>query len=33
MMNNFYDWRKDLSVWAAACMALNASPESFEQEN
>jgi hypothetical protein len=31
MMNNFYDWRKDLSVWDTACMILNVSPESFKQ--
>jgi len=29
-MNNFYDWRKDLSVWDAACMILNVDPESFK---
>jgi hypothetical protein len=30
-MNNFYDWRKDLSVWDAACMILNVDPEIFKQ--
>ncbi|MDI9370979.1 MAG: hypothetical protein GX181_06450 [Synergistaceae bacterium] len=30
-MNNFYDWRKDLSVWDAACMILNVDPEIFEE--
>lgn len=31
MMNNFYDWRKDLSVWDTACMILNVDPEIFKQ--
>jgi hypothetical protein len=31
MMNNFYDWRKDLSVWETACMILNVSPDAFKQ--
>jgi len=30
MMNNFYDWRKDLSVWDTACMILNVDPEIFK---
>jgi hypothetical protein len=30
-MNNFYDWRKDLSVWDAACIILNVNPETFNQ--
>lgn len=30
-MNNFYDWRKDLSVWDVACMILNVNPEIFEE--
>lgn len=30
-MNNFYDWRKDLSVWDVACMILNVAPELFEE--
>ncbi|PKL01662.1 MAG: hypothetical protein CVV55_08410, partial [Synergistetes bacterium HGW-Synergistetes-2] len=29
-MNNFYDWRKDLSVWDVACMILNVNPETFD---
>ncbi|MPN32567.1 hypothetical protein SDC9_180046 [bioreactor metagenome] len=29
MMNNFYDWRKDLSVWDTACLILNVDPETF----
>lgn len=29
-MNNFYDWRKDLSVWDSACMLLNVNPEDFK---
>lgn len=31
MMNNFYDWRKDKTVWEMACMVLNLNPETFEQ--
>ena len=31
MMNNFYDWRKDLSVWETACLILNVDPEQFKQ--
>jgi hypothetical protein len=30
MMNNFYDWRKDLSVWDTACLILNVDPEIFK---
>jgi hypothetical protein len=30
-MNNFYDWRKDLSVWQTACSVLNLDTEVFEQ--
>lgn len=29
-MNNFYDWRKDLSIWDSACMLLNVNPEDFK---
>jgi hypothetical protein len=29
-MNNFYDWRKDMSVWQTACFVLNLNPEAFE---
>jgi hypothetical protein len=30
-MNNFFDWRKDLSVWRVACLVLNVDPESYEK--
>lgn len=30
-INNFYDWRKDLSVWDKACMILNLDPKAFKQ--
>jgi hypothetical protein len=30
-MNNFYDWRKDISVWQTACFVLNLNPEAFER--
>jgi hypothetical protein len=30
-MNNFYDWRKNLSVWDTACIVLNINPAAFEQ--
>jgi hypothetical protein len=30
-MNNFYDWRKDLSVWRTACLVLNIDPEPYEE--
>jgi hypothetical protein len=29
MMNNFFDWRRDLSVWRVACMVLNIDAEAF----
>lgn len=29
-MNNFYDWRKDLSVWDTACTILNVDPAQFK---
>ena len=32
MMNNFYDWRKDLNVWETACLVLNVDPEPFRQK-
>ena len=31
-MNNFFDWRKDLSVWEVACLVLNVDTKPFEQE-
>jgi hypothetical protein len=31
MMNNFYDWRKDMSVWDMACLVLNVDPGPFKQ--
>lgn len=30
-MNDFYDWRKDLSIWRVACMALNVDPSRYEE--
>jgi hypothetical protein len=32
MMNNFLDWRKDLSVWRVACLVLNIDYAAFEQD-
>jgi hypothetical protein len=29
-MNNFYDRRKNISVWQTACLILNVNPKSFE---
>ena len=29
-MNNFFDWRKDLSVWRVACLIQNVAPEAYE---
>lgn len=26
ILNNFYDWRKDLNVWSMACLVLNVDP-------
>ena len=30
-MNNFYDWRKDLSVWRTACLVLNVDAPRYEK--
>ncbi len=30
-MNNFYDWRKDLSIWYTACLVLNVDPLPYEE--
>ena len=29
-MNNFFDWRKDLSVWQVACLIQNVAPEAYK---
>jgi hypothetical protein len=29
-MNNFYDWRKDLSIWRTACLVPNIDAEKYE---
>lgn len=31
-INNFFDWRKNLSVWDTACLILNVDPERFKVE-
>jgi len=31
MMNNFYDWRKDLSIWHTACLVLDVNPLPYEE--
>ena len=30
-INNFYDWRKDLSIWRTACLVLNVDGETYEE--
>ena len=30
-MNNFYDWRKDRSIWHTACLVLNVDPLLYEE--
>ncbi len=30
-MSNFYDWRKDLTIWRTMCLVFNVETEKYEK--